>query len=117
MAALATQHIVFTGTAPTMGAAALADTAEIGNGINTFVRYRNSNAEAKVITVTVPGTVEYGSPNPDPTYNLADGSVTPTEVWIPLRKNYDSGDGTGRAALSITTGTATGVTVAVVRMS
>ncbi len=116
MAALNTQNIVAAGTAPTMGAAALSDTAEVGNGINTVVRYRNTDAQAKVITVTVPGNTSYGSPNPDPTYNLADGSVTPTEAWIPMRKEYDAGDGSGRATLAITTGTATGVTVAVVRM-
>ena len=118
MAVLVTQNLVNAGTAPTMGAKALSDTVEVGNGLNTFLRVRNSDAEAKVITVIVPGNTSYGSANPDPTFNLADGSGTPTEVWIPLRKEYadPAVAGVGRATVTISTGTATGVTAAVVRL-
>lgn len=115
MAALTTQLVVNAGTAPTLDAAAASDTAEIGSGKNTFVRYVNTDASAKVITVTAPGSTEYGSLLPDPTFDLADGSTTPTEVWIPMRKGYDAADGTGRATLTVTTGGVTGLSVAVVR--
>lgn len=112
MAALTTQNIVNAGTKPSLVAAAASDTAEIGSGHNTFVVYKNTEAVTKAITVTAPGSTEYGQANPDPVIALAS---TTGEIWIPLRKEYD--DGTGRATLSITTGTLTNVTVAVVRMS
>lgn len=118
MAALTTQSLVNAGTAPTLGAKALSDTAQVGNGHNTFLVVRNSNAEAKVITIVVPGSNSYGSANPDPTFALAAGDVTPTERWIPLRKEYVDRDtaGAGRCVVTISTGTATGVTAAVVRV-
>jgi hypothetical protein len=118
MANLTTQTLVNAGTAPVMGAKALSDTVEVGSGHNTFLRVRNTDAQAKVITVVVPGNTSYGAANPDPTFNLADGSTTPTEVWIPLRKEYSDPAvaGQGRATVTISTGTATGVTCAVVRV-
>lgn len=114
MAALTTQNIVNAGTAPTLVAAAASDTAEIGNGTNTFVVYKNTDTNAKTVTITVPGTTDYGQATPDPALALAadDG-----ELWIPLRKAYDPANGTGRATLTVSgTGGVTGVTVAVVRL-
>lgn len=114
MAALTTQNIVNAGTAPTFGAAALTDTAEVGNGVNSFVVYKNSDTNAKTITITAPGNNSYGQPNPDPALTLA---ANTGELWIPLRKEYDAADGTGRTTLTVSgTGGVTGVTVAVVRM-
>lgn len=114
MAALTTQNIVNAGTAPTFGAAAASDTAEVGNGTNTFVVYKNaSGVNAKTVTITVPGNTDYGQANPDPAIVIG----TNSEVWIPLRKAYDAADGSGRCTLAITgTGGATDVTVAVVRL-
>lgn len=118
MAALSTQSIVNAGTAPTMGPKALSDTAEVGSGRNTVLIVRNEDAEAKVLTVVAPGNTNYGAALPDPTFSLADGSSTPTEVWIPLRREYVDNDvaGYGRCTVTISTGTATGVTCAVVRV-
>jgi hypothetical protein len=114
MAALTTQNIVDAGTAPTFAAAATSDTAEIGTGTNTFVHYKNTDSNAKTITITVPGNTSYGEPNPDPVLNL--GANT-GELLIPLRKLYDAGDGTGRATLTVGgTGGVTGVTVSVQRV-
>lgn len=114
MAALNTQNIVDAGTKPTFGTAGTSDTAEIGSGFNTFVVYKNGDAaNIKTITITAPGNTSYGSPFPDPAIAVP----TSSEVWIPLRKAYDPGDGTARATLAITgTGGATSVTVAVVRV-
>lgn len=115
MAALTTQSIVNAGTAPTFGAAALSDTAEIGNGRNTFVVYKNTDSNEKTVTITAPGNTDYGQANPDPAITVA---ATTGEVWIPLRQDYDPSDGTGRATLTVSgTGGVTGVTVAVVRMA
>lgn len=114
MAALTTQNIVAAGTAPTFGAAAASDTAEVGSGVNSFAIYRNTNAASRTVTVTVPGNLSYGQATPNPAFTLAAGDVTPTEKWIPLRKEYDVSDGTGRCA--ITTSAQAGVTVAIVRM-
>lgn len=113
MAALSTQNLVNAGTAPTFAAAASSDTAPVGNGINTFAVYKNTDSNPKTITITVAGNTDYGQPNPDPALTLA---ATTGELWIPLRKVY--GDDTGRATLAVTgTGGVTGVTVAVVRMA
>lgn len=114
MAALTTQNIVNAGTAPTLVAAAASDTAEVGNGVNTFAVYKNTSANVTTVTAVVPGNNSYGSANPDPTFSLADGSVTPTWRWIPLRKEWDAADGTGRCEL--TTSQQTGITVAIVRI-
>jgi hypothetical protein len=116
MAALATQTLVNAGTAPTMGAKALSDTAEVGNGINTFLRVRNTGNAAKTVTIVVPGQTSYGQDTPNPTYTLADGSVTPTERWIPLRKEYADKATAGLGRCVVTVDDATGVTVAVVRV-
>lgn len=109
MAALTTQNIVNAGTAPTFGAAAASDTAEVGNGVNTFAVYKTAGT-GTTVTVTVPGNNSYGQPNPDPAIVLG----ATAEAWIPLRKEFDAGDGTGRC--TITTSSQTDVTVAIVRM-
>lgn len=120
MAVLATQFTVNAGTPPTLGAAALSDTAEVGSGINTFVQYRNTDSNAKTVTITPPGTTDYGSALPAVTFTLAAGNVTATERWIPLRRAYqnDAVAGVGRTTLVVSgTGGVTGVTVAVVQVS
>ena len=114
MAALTTQNIVVAGTAPTLVAAAASDTAEVGSGQNTFALYKNTGAAEVTITVVAPGNNSYGSANPDPEYTLADGPGTPTWRWIPLRKEYDAADGTGRCTITATP--VTDLTVAIVRM-
>jgi hypothetical protein len=111
MAALSTQNIVNAGTKPTFGAAATSDTAEVGSGTNSFIVYKNTNVATRTVTITAPGNNAYGQANPDPVLTLG---ATTGELWIPLRKEYDAGDGTGRAALALSD--ATDVTVAVVRM-
>lgn len=115
MAALTTQNLVDAGTEPSFVPAAVSDTAEINSGHNTWVEYRNSDTNVKTITITAPGNNDYGQPNPDPALTLA---ANTGRLRIPMRRAYDQADGTGRAVLTITgTGLATGVTVAVVRMS
>lgn len=110
MAALATQYLADTGALPTFTAASTSDTAEIGNGHNTFIVYRNTNGAIRAMNVVVPGNTFFGLAQPDNTVSVP---ATTGEKWIPLRKEYD--DGTGRA--TITVADATGVTVAVVRLS
>lgn len=116
MANLATQTLVNAGTAPTFGAAAASDTAEVGNGYNTFAVYKNTNAASRTITVVAPGNTDYGVANPDPAFVLGDGSVTPTEVWIPLRKAYEDPGVAGVGRCTITTSATAGVTCAIVRV-
>jgi hypothetical protein len=111
MAALSTQNIVDAGTAPTFAAAAaVGNTAEIGNGKNTFYVVKNGDAGSHTVTVTVPGSTDYGQPTPDPVITVAAGE----EAWIPLRKAYDPADGTGRATLTLDA--TTSITHAVVRL-
>lgn len=113
MAALTTQDIVNAGTAPTFGAAASGgDTAEVGNGVNTFLVVKNANdTTPRTVTITVPGNNSYGQPNPDPAIAVA----AEGEAWIPLRKEFDAGDGTSRCAVTYSD-SAADLTVAVVRM-
>lgn len=112
MAALSTQNLVDAGTAPTFGNSSASDTAEVGNGLNTFVVYKNTGGSPAVVTITVPGNTSYGQPMPDPAITVA---ATNGERWIPLRKEYDAGDGSGRATLAATNSGAT-LQVAVVRL-
>ena len=110
MTALVTQDITNTGVAITFAAASVLDTAEIGDGHNTFLVFKNTNASARNMNIVAPGNTSYGQPMPDTQVNVP---ATNGERWVALRKEYD--DGTGRA--TITVADATGVSVAVVRMS
>lgn len=96
MAALTTHVVADAGTAPTFVEASASDTAEIGSGINTFVVYRNGSDAPTTILVVDPNDTEYGVDEPGNSITLAAGD----DAWIPLRKNYDPADGTGRATLT-----------------
>ncbi|MFD4474704.1 hypothetical protein ACFWPU_01105 [Streptomyces sp. NPDC058471] len=111
MTAHATQNIVDAGTNVTYNAVSTSDTAEVGNGVNTFLHYKNTDATTEAITIVVPGNTSYGEPNPDVTLTI--GANT-GELLIPLRKIYDAGDGTGRCTMTMAS--TTGITLAVVRM-
>lgn len=113
MANLVTRHLADAGTAPTFDAAALADTAEVGNGKNTFVVYKNGAGADVTVTIAVPGSTTYGQPTPDPSITVAAGG----EAWIPLRKEYADAEnaGVGRCSLSVSPAV-TSVTVAVVQV-
>lgn len=111
MAALSTQNIVDAGTAPTFAAAAAtSNTAEVGNGKNTLYVVKNGSGADVDVTITVPGTTSYGQNTPDPVITVAAGA----EAWIPLRKEYDQADGTGRATIGLES--TSSVTHAVVRL-
>jgi hypothetical protein len=112
MAALTTQNIVPAGTAPTFVAASASDTAEVGNGLNTFAVYKNTSSTACNVTIVVPGTLITGDAYPDKQIALP---ITTGELWIPLRKEYDAGDGTGRCTIT-TSAQDANIKVAVVRM-
>lgn len=116
MAALTVQTLVDAGTKPTFAAPTLTDTADLGNGKNTFLVYKNTDASnIKTVTITVPGNNSYGQANPDPAITV--GTVT-GEVWIPLRKEYDDLSGNNVAAITISgTGGVTGLTCALVRVN
>lgn len=116
MAALTVNTLVnATGVRPNFVAATTSDTAPIGNGINTFAVYKNTDAAAKTVTITPAGNTNYGVPWPAQVYNLV---ASTGEVWIPLRRDYDNGAGTASATLVVGgTGAPTGVTVAVVQVS
>lgn len=112
MTALVTRQIVDAGTAPVTVAASVSDTAEVGTGGDTFLYYENTGTQ-KTVTVQVLGNTAYGQANPDPALTL---TATTGRLWVPIRKAYDQGDGTGRCVVTMTPD-ATGVTVAAVRMS
>lgn len=116
MAALTTFQLVDAGTAPTFGAVSASDTAEVGNGLNTFYVIKNGDGtNAKTVTITVPGNEDYGQPKPDPAISVAANG----EAWIPLRKAYSDAAvaGVGRCTIAVTgTGGLGSVTAAVVRV-
>lgn len=115
MAALTTQNIVAAGTAPTLGAAAATDFAEVGDGKNTFAVYKNTGIETTVAIEMDHLTLSTGDLYPNKEFTLA---ATTGELWIPLRKEYadTATAGAGRCTVTISTGSATGVTAAVVRV-
>lgn len=113
MAALTVNSVVDAGTAGATTAPSASDTVDIGNGHNTFLVYRNTGSTPLVLTVVAPGTNEYGQANPDPTITVP---ITTGEKWIPIRKDYDPGDGSNAATVTAT-GVAAGQTVQAVRVS
>lgn len=108
MAALPVRTLVDAGTRPTLVAASVSDTAQIGNGVNNFAVYLNGSGASVTLTVTGQGTTDYGKDLPDNVITVAAGA----EVWIPLRKDYS--DGTGNAVITLSA--ATSVTAAVVKV-
>lgn len=113
MAALTVNTVVDAGTAPTTQTPSASDTADYGNGKNTFLVYRNTGSTPLVLTIVVPGNNVYGQPNPDPSITVP---ITTGEKWIPLRKEMDDGNGTNTVTVTAT-GTAAGQTVALVRVN
>lgn len=120
MAALTTKVLSDDGSAPTFVTPAASDTAQVGNGLNTFLVVRNSNATSTnktTVSITPPGKTSYGVNLPAKTVDVpgATGGV-PGEKWIPLRREY--ADETGRATIVQTLGGAalSDLKVAVVRV-
>lgn len=114
MSALTVNHILDAGTAPSFVNASASDTVDIGNGRNTFVVYKNADGtNAKTVTVVVPGNGPYSEAYADAVYTVAPND----QVWIPIYKAADPGDGSNAATITVTgTGGATSVTVAAVRV-
>lgn len=113
MAALTIQYVVDAGTEPTFGAATASDTATIGSTHDTWVEYKNTDSNVKTLTIPTHQSTDAGDAFPNHVVSLP---ATTGKVRIPLRKSYD--DGTGNATINITgTGGATGVTVALVKVT
>jgi hypothetical protein len=113
MADLTTQKVVDAGTAPDFGldTVGTSNTAEVGNGHNTFVVVRNGSGASVNVGITVPGNTSYGQPTPDPTFAVAAGD----EVWLPLRKEYVDSANAGVGRCTVTVSLATSVTAAVIQ--
>lgn len=74
MAVLTTQNIVNAGTAPTFGAPEESggdDYVEVGNGVNTFIVYKNTGTEKTVTLEMDHVTLETGVAYPNRTWTLA----------------------------------------------
>ena len=115
MAALTTKVLSNDGSAPTLAAANATDTAQVGNGLNTFLVYRNTGSTGPATaTITPPGKTSYGVNLPPKVVTVPGAS----ERWIPLRRDY--ADETGRATIATSIAgpgvLATDVKVAVVRV-
>lgn len=95
MAALNTKVLSDDGSAPTLAAANATDTAQVGNGLNTFLVYRNTgSAGSATATITPPGKTSYGVNLPPKVITIAASG----EAWVPLRREY--ADETGRATIT-----------------
>lgn len=92
MAALTIQKLVGSGLTPVYSAPTASDTVDVGNGINTWVVYKNTSATSVTVTVTGAGTVDYSPAMPNVTYTVP---ITNGEVWVPIFKDQDQGTGTG----------------------
>jgi hypothetical protein len=113
MAALTTFKLSDAGTAPTLGAVAASDTAEVGNGKNTFYVVKNGSGSPVTVTIVVPGNTTYGEATPDKVVTVP---ATTGEKWIPLRKEYADAANAGVGRCTITTSDQTSVTAAVVQV-
>lgn len=114
MAELTVQHLSNDGTAPdfNLDTPSASDTADIGNGLNTFVVYRNVGSGGSIdVVVNVPGETFFGELNLDNTVAVAQGG----EVWIPLRRGYADPANAGKAV--ITTAGSADLDVALVRLA
>lgn len=113
MAVLTTQLLVDAGTKPNfaLDTVGVSNTAEVGNGTNTFLVVKNGSGSSVNVTITVPGSTTYGQPEPDPVIAVPAAD----EKWIPLRREYyDSTAGVGRCTVAVSL--ATSVTAAVVQL-
>lgn len=108
MAALTTQVLGDTGAALTYAAVTASDTADVGNGRNTFLHVKNGGGASTTVTLLVPGTTFFGAATPDNEITIPAAD----ERIIPLRKDY--ADDTNRA--TVTFNPTTSVTAAVVRL-
>lgn len=97
MATLSVQTMVDAGTKPTGVLPGATDRADVGSGTNTFLVYTNTSATVVTVTIAGAGNTSYAVAKPSNVLTLA---ATTGELWIPLRKEYDQGDGLGA---SITT--------------
>lgn len=112
MADLTTFKLVDAGTAPTPVAASASDTAEVGNGYNTFLYVDNGGGASTTVTITVPGNTTYGQPTPDPAIVVAAGA----QAWIPLRREYADATNAGVGRCAIAASPTTSVNIAVVQV-
>lgn len=110
MAALTTQTISDAGTVITYALAGATDTAQVGNGLNTFLILKNGSAGSVTYTIAVPGNTFFGQAKQDNAIVVAAGVTK----MVPLRKEY--ADETGRATIT-TTSPAASVEIAVVRIA
>lgn len=92
MATLSVQSMVDAGTKPVGVLPGATDRADVGSGTNTFLVYTNSSATPVVVTILGAGNTSYGVAKPSNVRTLV---ITTGELWIPLRKEYDQGDGLG----------------------
>lgn len=92
MATLSVQPMVDAGTKPVGVLPGATDRADVGSGTNTFLVYTNTSATAVTVTIVGSGFTSYGVAKPPNPLSLV---ITTGELWIPLRKEYDQGDGLG----------------------
>lgn len=83
MALITTFNMTPAGTAPTMGAAAASDTAEVGSHL--FLLVENTNGATRTVTLTTPGSLYTGDAVPDKVYTVA---ITTGRLMIPLLPQY-----------------------------
>ncbi len=98
MASIPVQQLVYAGTAPVQtGTVTASDTLNYGSGFNTVAIYKNSSGSPVTITIAVAGINLYGQPNPQPVITVP---ATNGQVWVPLVRGYDDGNGTNTCTVT-----------------
>lgn len=110
MAALVTQTLSNVGADLSYTLSAATDTADIGNGHDTFVVFDNGTASTVTWTINVPGSNFLGVANAENVVPVPANS----RKYVPLRKEYFDESQNGRAVITVTPGA--NVRVAVVRV-
>lgn len=111
MAQMTVQYVLDSGVDPVKSDANLSDTADVGNGHNTFLDVKNTGGSAITVTIT---DFNVGDNQDVQQAHVVTVAATTGTAKIPLRKSYDKGDGTGA---QIAYSAVTGVTSALIRVS
>ena len=112
MAALTVKHILDAGTSPATQNSTASDTADLGDGHNTWLEYTNTGGSDVTITITPVVTLSNGSLYPAKSWTVP---ATTGKIRIPLRKEYDNGEGANQVTVTAGSGYGANLQVALVR--
>lgn len=113
MAALTVNHVVDAGTLPASQNSSASDTADLGNGHNAFLVYKNTGGADCSVVISPVMVLSNGTLYPAKTWTVP---ATNGVVWIPLRKEYDDGNGANTVTATVASGSGATLQVTLVHV-